>query len=428
MLAASRTKPAALFQEAYGTKIFKCPILSCSRFLEGFISQEVRDKHETAHQGQQLSCTHDGCDYSIIGFSSINRLVKHMTEHETPPTEVQFPRVKPCSLRTSLEYAIDKDDDLAIRALLSEFSALQFNETDFLRRALRQKSCKAIKILLQNFSPEKYESFTNPAIAQVIELAVDNDDVEMANLAIKISPHILLKQISLESVLRAASMHGNAEAMAFFRNQFRHSSYSRWAKERDLFIAAATNGHEGVLNLLMDLYGTAFKLKSNLHKLMKFAAANGHESTVRLLLKRGLELSAGCFYPKYLHDLSPNIEKMLAKLMRQGVVTDAAVNAAVNAAVDAGNFGKLVRLLHDGMRYRSEFSSVLMLAASQGNSSIVSLLFDSGFDVNSITAKFALRGAVSRGHEAVAKLFLERNPRFKVTNNEVIYVLPHINN
>lgn len=452
MLAASRTKAAAIFQEAYGTKIFKCPILSCFGFLEGFTSQEMRDKHETTHQGQQLSCTHDGCDYSIIGFSSMKQLVKHMAEHETPPKEVQFPRVKQCSLRTSLEYAIDKDDDLAVRALLSEFSALQFYETDFLGRALRQRSCKAIKILLWKFRLENYESFINLEIAQVIELAVDNDDVEMASLAINTSPRILLEREFLDSLLKTAVVHGNAKMMAiFFRNQFQHKRDLSWTKDRDHFIAAATNGHDEVLNLLIDIYGTAPQLMVYLYKLMIHAASKGHDSTVRLLLKKSLELNADSFYPSYLQELAPDVEKMLAKLMTQVVVTDAAViaavdapvdvwgdvavdvavnatvNAAVNAALDAGDFDKLVRLLHVGMRYRSEFNRVLVLAASQGNCSVVSLLFNSGFDVNSTTAQFALREAVNRGHEAVAKLFL-RNPRFKVMNNEVLDFIPHSSN
>lgn len=421
-LAASATKLPTMFQEAYGVKIFNCSILSCSRFLNGFKTQKLRDMHETTHQGQRLDCTHEGCDYSIIGFSSTQELAKHMIEHEMPPREVQFPKVKSCSLRKSLEYAIDKDDGLAVKALLSEASTSLFKEADFLGRALSKKSCGATKVLLQDHRLEESESSMKFAAAKVIKLAAENDDVEMASLAIKMVPHVLPESELKCNPLAIAASRGHAGMVTLLLNQGDQNLEVEWVRDHNPLKAAARNGHEEVLSILISKYGASITQKKNLYALMTLAASMGYESTVKLLLKEGRKLDAEKYYPRHLQILAPDIERMLAQLMRgfntknRRKISDLMIHAAIE-----GNCEEVSRLLESGADtsyFSHELGIILGIAASQGDLSIVQELLDRGaVDMNDGTA--LVKAAVG-GHLPVVKLLLETNMSFESKHGDLL--------
>ena len=51
--------------EAYGMLMFKCPIVRCKHFHEGFCSRAKRDGHVKGHQ-RPFRCAIEDCDYQIF--------------------------------------------------------------------------------------------------------------------------------------------------------------------------------------------------------------------------------------------------------------------------------------------------------------------------------------------------------------------------
>lgn len=142
------SRECALFTQAYGERIFKCPIIECPGFFDGYKTRDLREEHLISHQSR-FECAFEECEFSTFGFSTSHALAKHMKEHGPPPDEISFPQVQRCSLQKSLHAAIDKDDAMAIRSLCSYASASSVTTIGLLDRAVRRKSHKEAEALLQ---------------------------------------------------------------------------------------------------------------------------------------------------------------------------------------------------------------------------------------------------------------------------------------
>ncbi|KAL9086589.1 MAG: hypothetical protein Q9165_007032 [Trypethelium subeluteriae] len=76
-------------REFYGTKIFKCPKLTCYYFHEGFRDAKSRDQHLKKHE-RPFICQIPDCSYAEFGFVTSKDLEKHMRtfhEEECDPEE-----------------------------------------------------------------------------------------------------------------------------------------------------------------------------------------------------------------------------------------------------------------------------------------------------------------------------------------------------
>ena len=65
------------FLEHYGTKPFKCPVVFCFYFHEGFSGKKVRDKHVDCHE-RPFQCEVEDCGIRGLGLASNKALEKHM--------------------------------------------------------------------------------------------------------------------------------------------------------------------------------------------------------------------------------------------------------------------------------------------------------------------------------------------------------------
>ena len=152
-LSASESYHTPLLVEAYGVHIFKCPILACSRFQHGFKTRKMRDEHQDSHR-RRFQCTYKGCDYLILGFSAHRELAKHLLVHAATPDEITFPKVRCCSLKKSLEDAIDEDDATSVAALCAEVLAISDRKTGFLSRAVWKGSFNAARAIMETLGTE----------------------------------------------------------------------------------------------------------------------------------------------------------------------------------------------------------------------------------------------------------------------------------
>lgn len=67
----------AKFEQMYGTKIYKCPKLSCHAFHDGFLTAKERDMHVNKHN-RPFRCNITGCPQEFFGFNTSGDLDKHM--------------------------------------------------------------------------------------------------------------------------------------------------------------------------------------------------------------------------------------------------------------------------------------------------------------------------------------------------------------
>lgn len=78
-------------QEIYGCKLFRCPVLSCQYFHEGYASALERDRHVNEHT-RPYRCGYSGCVAALIGYPNEIRLRKHEAEiHSQGADALTFP-------------------------------------------------------------------------------------------------------------------------------------------------------------------------------------------------------------------------------------------------------------------------------------------------------------------------------------------------
>ena len=172
-----------LLIEAYGACLFRCWILACPRFLQGFTTRRLRDEHWQTHRSR-FSCTHDGCDYSILGFLNRKELAEHLVEHNSQRLEITFPKVQRSSLNKALEYAIDQDDFLSTRRLSVEISTLPDRDTSFLLRAAKKENLEAFRALIPSLATIKDIDYRDKLGWAILHYSAHNGSEEMAKLVL----------------------------------------------------------------------------------------------------------------------------------------------------------------------------------------------------------------------------------------------------
>jgi hypothetical protein len=85
----------------YGELLYRCHYFDCSRRRRGFMSRKDLKEHMDNH-GRPYKCPNKGCDFSVMGFHTINNLEDHMRKHqkiaaEYPPRRPESPATdEPC--------------------------------------------------------------------------------------------------------------------------------------------------------------------------------------------------------------------------------------------------------------------------------------------------------------------------------------------
>lgn len=73
----------------YGVNLFKCPLLRCSFFNEGFPTKSLRDQHILRHN-RSFYCMTDDCTYRTVGFGTLQQLERHAAMvHGTTPSLIE---------------------------------------------------------------------------------------------------------------------------------------------------------------------------------------------------------------------------------------------------------------------------------------------------------------------------------------------------
>ncbi|KAF2036244.1 hypothetical protein EK21DRAFT_52772 [Setomelanomma holmii] len=86
------------FRSAYGTEIFKCPRVNCTRFYNGFRTEQEREEHVPKHE-RSFFCTFAGCAMAKLGCATLKDLQRHENEYHGSFTledgEPEYPEMPP---------------------------------------------------------------------------------------------------------------------------------------------------------------------------------------------------------------------------------------------------------------------------------------------------------------------------------------------
>ena len=407
-------KRLPILTEAYGKMLFKCPIISCTRFYRGFENREQRDKHIGQHE-RAHKCTHEGCDYRELGFPTEVELRRHVDLcHSVLPEEPTFPNVQRVNLSKALNDAIDREDVQAVRDICSEVLVCPLRQTGFVLRAMKRRYISTALVLIEILGTDVEMNHVDSKGRTVLHEAVQigNDDlfdrildtgidVEVQDRD-KFTPFLRALQQGYFHAIRSLMNHGAVNCMPWDVLQaHRNTAYDIY--EKAMKKAAAG----GVDDILKQLFSNFVKIMESYHKnydrwtisrgltqIIAKAASHGHESTVKLILELAHALDLESMYQGLLKkELHHGIEAMTKLLMQHyrnakpeiGKNGKTYGNALANAAMK-NDSALVMRLLKDGANIDYADPGLaynaLGAASSRGNLSMVSLLVEQGTDIN----------------------------------------------
>ncbi len=422
---------APLLTEAYGIMLFKCPILSCTRFYQGFATRQQRDKHLGQHE-RAHKCTHDGCDYRELGFPTEAELRRHVELcHDVLPEDTTFPNVQRVNLNKALNDAIDRDDAQAVREICSEISVSPLRQTGFILRAMKRRLISTTLILIELIGTDVEMNHNDGKGRTALHEAVQirNDDLFDRILGTEIDVDVQDRD-GLTPFMTALD-HGYLHAIqllmdhATVEDERIRDSYYKGIKK------AAAAGSDDIVKAIFSkfvsisksTYKSAFEkaISRDLGQIIAKAASNSHESTVKLILELAHALDLERMYQGLLRkELHHGIEAMTTFLIQRYGEAKPEVdkkgktygNALAKAAMKDDS-ALVMSLLNNGadIDYADGLAyNALGAASSRGKLSMVSLLVEQGADINAKGGSYgnALYLACRGKHTATVDFLLEK--------------------
>ena len=434
---AEAPKLAPVLTEAYGIMLFKCPIINCTRFHQGFATRQQRDKHIGQHE-RAHKCTHEGCDYRELGFPTEGELRKHVELcHRVLPEEPTFPKVQRVNLGKALNDAIDRDDVEAVRDICSGTSECPLRQTGFVLRAMKRRSITTALVLVELLGTDvemnQVDRKGRTVLHEAVEIRNDNLFDRVLDTGIKldvrdcngITPYWSALEHGYFHAIRSLMDHPAIDLIPQ-KDWQAYEVYHKGMKEAaaagiDDILKAQFPNFVSVCNSISNPSRSNEVLSEDLMPILAKAASNGHESTVNLILELAHALDLESMYQELLQEgLHQGIEAMTTSPMqRYGEATQEIGkngktygNTLPNAAMEDDS-AHVMRLLEKGADIDSPTSELsfnaLGAASFRGNLSMVKLLVKQGADINAKggSSGNALNLACTGEHMAVVNFLFE---------------------
>ena len=437
-----KNKESSILTEAYGKFRFKCPMLRCPRFFQGFATPHQRDKHLKSHN-RTHKCLEVTCDYSELGFASQKELVEHTQIcHVTQSEDTTFPNVRPKSSCRALEDAIDRDDDMAVRDICDPAFAETVSETGFLLRAIKKRNLKAAMAVIELLGTASEVNYRDKRGRTALhEAAVEVNCETLLQEMLKVTVDFHPKDISGETPLSAALFAGCFQAVRLLLSthdiNLKSSARLDKAFQKGVLLAAAA-GEDDIIESILAVavaHMPDSKLWEWISAALNIAGFHSHESTVALILKLNRALSIEEHYKGMLKENLPNgLEVMTKLLMKHSRDPKLEVNGkgkksihnALICAAERSDSVAVISLLSNGadIDYGSRSLPTALAAASSNNQLLMMrLLLDKGAKVDAYGGKWIspLGAASSEGQVAAIRLLIDHG----ADPNDGIYPASH---
>ncbi|KAL8837870.1 MAG: hypothetical protein Q9170_002345 [Blastenia crenularia] len=400
-LSPQQRKDNPLVTEAYGKSFYKCPVLHCVRFEQGFSTRKQRDEHVAVHE-RAFKCTEDSCDYSTIGFARKVQVASHIKLcHRPAPEAYTFPETRRSSLADALKHAIDKDDVFAVREIGAEMSAHPSEETGFLFRAVRRRNFDVAFVLLEILGPDEM-NYTTKDKRTVLHEAVQAMHMDFLTRILDTSINVNAKDSIGRTPLVLALECNHFDAVRLLWDSTDRKlkplenwwmySYRIWRKG---FMEASSRGHDDLLGRIFSSFveqnerreHRSGRLATTILEALIKAALNHHESTVTVILEIGRKMDIEKNYPTRLQNALLTGMEGIRMLEKPEVdVNGKTKGNALGRSIRKGDERTVTRLLESGADINYYSASVhfnaLGAAVYWGNLSMVNLLLDRGAEVN----------------------------------------------
>lgn len=450
-----------LFVNAYGTAVYKCSLLACSHFRDGFPSKLLRDTHLKRHE-RPFKCEQEKCDYAAIGFSTKATLARHARLcHEAFTDEPVFPKIDRLSVDRALNNAIDKGNIAAVRTLAIEVIDLQDASTGFLLRAIKGNKRECALILMEILGDTGEMHHLDATGNTALHMLVENEDEELVT-------SMLATRVSINTLneARMTPLHiaikNRPVPMVTLLLRHRHgknmlTAYKASASRVSILSLAARAGSDKVLRLLLETGRDIFNDGKDIKEALPVALREKKRELVGTLLVWGRVLEVERAYLLPLRDwVLPDVEDMLPVFMKEISIRQASeasikkLEGKISRAVLENDSDRVEDLLnnmgvnavsqHIARKHRGSLEAAALYgntdmvrdlisrvtfttittydgnsafenAAAGGYESILQLLFNNGADVNQPTGYFsdgtALQRAVENGHMRIVTFLLD---------------------
>ncbi|CAG8079967.1 unnamed protein product [Penicillium nalgiovense] len=227
--------------------------------------------------------------------------------------------------------------------------------------------------------------------------------------------------LGLESVLNSLLAIGTSDA------SLTKIVNAQGGKYGSALQAASANGHERVVQALLDQFADVNAQGGKDHNALYAAASTGHERVVQMLLARGAEVNCSGVYGNALHVASQRgYENVVQMLLDRGAIVNAQGGYYGNAlqAASHGGHERVVQMLLDrGADINAQggcFGSALEAASHGGHIKVMQMLLDRGAIVSAQGGYYgnALQAASHGGHERVVQMLLDRGADINAQGGE----------
>ena len=403
-------KSHPLLAEAYGEFLYKCPLINCARFSQGFADRDLRNKHVSGHE-RLHKCSHDGCDYSEVGFATGAQLSQHIQLcHDIGPENYTFPKVQRISCEKALNDAIDRDDVLAVRNICATMSDFPTQETGFLFKAIKRKSLKSALAIMELLGTESELNYRDRKGSTVLHEAVKLDHTELLEKIIETNFALNVKDYHGRSPLSIALRQGCFNAVILLmENCHLKPRYENVQVDEDFRIGiplAASNGRDDILSCIVPPWGNAAgeikdweipkdeRISLCILQAIRGAASYNHESTVLLILRLGRDLDLeGHYHGQLKNALVKGRTAAAESFFKDSRDLSGRVDEKGRPYGDTlveiimkGDVTMMSRLLENGadVNYRSlqDQYTPLIAASKINNADMVQRLLENGADIN----------------------------------------------
>jgi ankyrin repeat protein len=415
-----------LFLSAYGIAVYKCPILTCPHFGNGFTTRNLRDAHYQRHE-RLFKCEHEECDYSAFGFPTKATLARHVRLcHEAWTDQPIFPKISRRPIDKALNDAIEKEDLIAVRTLAMELLDLQDAPAGFLMRSIKAGKRNCARLLIEILGETKEMDHQDSSGTTALHMLVQNADEELlsAMLATSVNVNTQRKHPSglLYTPLQFATVSSSI-AIVRLLLQHRHAKRTLTANKasvtrRSILSWAVNAGSGEILKLLLETGWEIFRDGTDILDALEIAIGSSQKTLVGTLLVWGRVLGVETRYPSpYIDWILPDLDDMVPVFMGETTI-DAAWEPSkkkceerIRNATLGGDITRMRLLLRaTGVHHIScKHGTVLTIAALYGNIYTVQMLISKGEDISQTVndGSSAFENAAAGGHEAILQLLLD---------------------